>query len=359
MKLIMRTNHKVGIIGWGGYIPKYRLKVESIAEVWGKDAARYKKGLYIKEKAVAGPDEDAATIAVEAAKNAILRAKIDPSEIGAIFVGSESKPYAVKPTGTIVGEAIGATPNILAADFEFACKAGTEAIQCCIGLTSSGMIKYGLAIGADVAQGAPGDDLEFAAAAGGAAYVLGRVNSETVATIEASYSYVTDTPDFWRRSEQPFPMHGEGFTGTPAYFRHVVSAANTLMNELGKKPSDFDYVVFHQPNGKFPIRAAKILGFTLEQLKPGLLTPEIGNTYSGATPLGLAAILDIAKPGDEILAVSYGSGAGSDAFYIVVEDAIEEKKDLAPKISDFLKDVKYVGYSCYLKWRRSIIGQPI
>ena len=43
------------------------------------------------------------------------------------------------------------------------------------------------------------------------------------------------------------------------------------------------------------------LGFTEEQYKQGLLTPNIGNTYSGATPLGLASILDIAKPGDKIL----------------------------------------------------------
>ncbi|MHA1836237.1 MAG: hydroxymethylglutaryl-CoA synthase, partial [Candidatus Odinarchaeia archaeon] len=288
----MRANHKVGIIGWGGYIPRFRLPVESISKVWGKDAERYKKGLLISEKSVAGPDEDSVTIAVEAALNAIQRAQINPREIGAVFVGSESKPYAVKPTGTIVAEAIGATPEVLAADLEFACKAATEGLQVCIGLVSSGMIKYGLAIGSDVAQGAPGDDLEFSAASGGAAYILGKEGEETVAVIEASYSFVTDTPDFWRRAEKPFPSHGEVFTGKPAYFKHVLSSAQNLMTELGMKPSDFNHAVFHQPNGKFPIRAAKSLGFTTEQIKTGLLTTEIGNTYSGSVPLGLAAILD-------------------------------------------------------------------
>ncbi|MHA1754584.1 MAG: hydroxymethylglutaryl-CoA synthase [Candidatus Odinarchaeia archaeon] len=354
----MRANHKVGIIGWGGYIPRFRLPVESISKVWGKDAERYKKGLLISEKSVAGPDEDSVTIAVEAALNAIQRAQINPREIGAVFVGSESKPYAVKPTGTIVAEAIGATPEVLAADLEFACKAGTEGLQVCIGLVSSGMIKYGLAIGSDVAQGAPGDDLEFSAASGGAAYILGKEGEETVAVIEASYSFVTDTPDFWRRAEKPFPSHGEVFTGKPAYFKHVLSSAQNLMTELGMKPSDFNHAVFHQPNGKFPIRAAKSLGFTTEQIKTGLLTTEIGNTYSGSVPLGLAAILDIAKPSDKILAVSYGSGAGSDAFYIEVKDSIEEKRSLAPKIRDYIKRRKQIGYNCYIKWRRNIIGQP-
>jgi hydroxymethylglutaryl-CoA synthase len=357
--MVMRANHKVGILSWGGYIPKYRLTVESISKVWGKDAERYKSGLLINEKAVAGPDEDSTTISIEAAFNALNRAKITPTEIGAIFVGSESKPYAVKPTGTIVAEAIGATPHLLAADFEFACKAGTEGLQCCMGLVSSGMIKYGMAIGADVAQGAPGDDLEFTAASGGAAYIVSKDNGDCVATIDASYSYVTDTPDFWRRAERPFPFHGEAFTGKPAYFKHVLSAAQKIMSDINKKPSDFKYAIFHQPNGKFPIRAAKTLGFSMEQIQPGLLTTEIGNTYSGSVPLGLAAVLDVAKPGDEILAVSYGSGAGSDAFHIIVKDAIEEKRNLAPKISEYLQRKEKIGYNCYMKWRRNIIGQPM
>lgn len=356
--MLMRPNHKVGIIGWGGYVPQYRLPVENISKVWGKDAERYKEGLLINEKAVAGPDEDAITIAIEAAQNAVKRAQINPKEIGAVFVGSESKPYAVKPSGTIVAEALGATPNLLSADLEFACKAGTEGLQCCMGLVSSGMIKYGLAIGADVAQGAPGDDLEFSAASGGAAFIVSREDGESAATIEASYSYVTDTPDFWRRAERPFPLHGEAFTGKPAYFKHVESAAKHLMAELGKKPSDFKYAVFHQPNGKFPIRVAKNLGFSLAQINTGLLVTAIGNTYSAAVPLGLAAVLDVAQPGEEILAVSYGSGAGSDAFYIVVKDGIEEKRKRALKIKDYLQRKQKIGYKCYIKWRRHIIGQP-
>jgi hydroxymethylglutaryl-CoA synthase len=52
------------------------------------------------------------------------------------------------------------------------------------------------------------------------------------------------------------------------------------------------------------------LGFSKEQIAPGLLVPVIGNTYAGAAIIGLTAILDIAQPGDRILMVSFGSGAG-------------------------------------------------
>ena len=311
---------EIGIVSYGGYIPQTRIKVEDIAKVWGKDGSRISKGLGINEKSVPNVDQDTATISVEAARAALVRSSIDPQDIGAIYIGSESHPYAVKPTGTIVGEAIGATPNLMVADYEFACKAGTAGMQNCTALVKADFIKYGLAIGADTAQAAPGDALEYSAAAGGAAFLIGSEN--VIATINKTISFTTDTPDFWRRAERKYPKHGGRFTGDPAYFKHVTSCATNLMETMGTSPSDYDYAIFHQPNGKFPIRAAKILGFNMEQIKDGLIVPYIGNTYSGASCIGLAAVLDIAKPGDRILVTSYGSGAGSDGFDITVTNQI-------------------------------------
>ncbi len=351
--MVLTTN--AGIVGYGVYIPRYRIKVEEIAKIWGEDPERIKRGLMLEEKSVPAPDEDTATIAVEAARNALKRAEIDPQEIGAIYVGSESHPYAVKPTATIVAEAIEATPRLTAADFEFACKAGTAGIQTCIGAVEAGMMKYGMAIGADTAQGAPGDPLEYTAAAGGGAFIVGKNNGESLAVIEGTYSYTTDTPDFWRREMRPYPKHGGRFTGKPAYFKHVISAAHGLLRQLKFTPQDFTYAVFHQPNGKFPLQAASELGFSKEQVLPGLLTPKIGNTYSGASLIGLASVLDQAKPGDRVLVVSFGSGAGSDAFSIVVKDAIEEKRDRAPKVADYVNTKTYVDYSTYAKYRKLLV----
>lgn len=347
----------VVISGWGSYIPMYRISVDEIARIWGKSPKQFREELLIDEKAVAGSDEDVATMSVECAKNAIRRAGINAKELGAVFVGTESKPYAVKPTGTIVAEAIGATPKLLSADFEFACKAGTECLQCCIGLVGSGMIKYGLAIGADTAQGAPSDPLEYSAGCGGTAIIVGSKNNEKdpVALIEGSFSYVTDTPDFWRRPKKDYPSHAEAFTGEPAYFTHIVSATKLLMEELSLKPSDFKYVVFHQPNGKFPLKAAKLLGFKKEQIEPGLLVPQIGNLYAGSSLTGLSAILDIASPGDRVLLTSFGSGAGSDSFSFIVQDGVDLKRNRAPKVMDYIKRKVNIDYALYCKFRKKII----
>ena len=344
----------VGIVSYGAYIPRYRIKVEDIARVWGDDADILMAGLMVNEKSVPDLDEDAATIAVEAARSAIVRSDIDAQRIGAVYTGSESHPYAVKPTSTIVAEAVGATPVMTAADFEFACKAGTAAIQACMGLVSSGMIDLGLAIGADVSQGAPGDALEYTAAAGGVAYLIGNKESELAAIIEDTYSFTTDIPDFWRREGMPYPEHGGRFTGEPGYFKHVTGAANGLMEKIDTKPSDYDYAVFHQPNGKFPSRVAKMLGFSKEQIKPGLVVPRLGNTYSGSCMMGIAATLDQAQPGDRIFATAFGSGAGGDAFSITVTDRIEDIRNGAPGVEDLLKDPIYMDYAMYAKHKGKI-----
>jgi hydroxymethylglutaryl-CoA synthase len=343
-----------GIVGYGAYAPIYRIKVEEIARVWHESAEHIKSGLGVHEKSVPARDEDAATIATEAARRAVYHSGIDPSEIGALYVGSESHPYAVKPTATIVAQAIGAGPRMTAADLEFACKAGTAGLQMVMGMVDSNMIKYGMAIGSDTSQGRPGDALEYTASAGGAAFIIGREG--TIADIKATESYTTDTPDFWRREGRAFPSHGGRFTGGAevGYFKHTINATNLIMEKTGFKPADFDYAVFHQPNGKFPTSVAETLGFTKEQIKQGLVTPAIGNTYSGASLMGLAAVLDEAKPGNRILVTSFGSGAGSDSFIIEVNSNIESKRARARKVWEMVNSKMYIDYAIYLKNRNGI-----
>ena len=345
-----------GIVGYGVYVPKNRITVEEIARVWKKDGKAISKGLNVKEKAVAAFDEDACTIAVESARRAVKQAGIEGKQLGAVYVGSESHPYAVKPTASIVADAIGASPNLTAADLEFACKAGTAGIQMCMGLVDSPVpkwLEYGMSIGTDTAQGRPNDALEFTAASGGAAYIIGKKKEEIIANILDTYSYTTDTPDFWRRQHAEFPRHAGRFTGEPAYFKHVIGAAKGMMELVKMEPKDFDYAVFHQPNGKFPIKVAKMLGFSMEQIEQGLTTPFIGNTYSGSMMIGLASVLDKAKKGDKILAVSYGSGAGSDAFVIETTENIEKKRH-KKSVLEMFEEKEYIDYAEYAKCRKKL-----
>jgi len=342
----MKPIREVGIVGYGAYVPRYRIKAAEVGRVWGEEGCT----LPIVEKSVPGLDEDTATMAIEAARNALRRAAIEPRRIGAVWVGTESKPYAVKPTSTIVAEAIGAVPEVTAADWEFACKAGTETIQAAIGFVGSGMAEYAMGIGVDTAQGRPGDELDYTVGAGGAAYIIGP-KEESLASLEGSYSYVSDTPDFFRRPQQHYPQHGGKFTGAPAYFKHTIGAARGLMEKLGYGPEDYAAAVFHQPNTKFPCKVAEMLGFTMTQIETGLLVPEIGNTYAGSSLLGLTAVLDKAKPRDRVLIVSFGSGAGSDALSFVVTGLIKGRRGHAPFTENYVKRKLEIDYATYVRFK--------
>jgi hydroxymethylglutaryl-CoA synthase len=337
-----------GIVGYGAYTSKFRIKEGGI------------------ERAVPYLDEDSVTAAVEAGKSALIHSGVNSSLIGKVYVGSESNPYAVKPIASKVaqvlelGEKDGDVQSVDAIDTEFACKAGTSMYKDACSLVSyprSG-IKFAMVIGADNSQaaprGCPGGELDQFVGFGGAAFIFGK--SDVIAEVEGWYSCTSDTPDFWRRDGEPFPMHSGRFTGDPAYFKHIRKAASKLMERLNLKASDLDYFVPHQPNPVFPVRVAKELGFSDEQFSPALQICKFGNTYSGCTPVGLAAVLDVAKSDQRILVASYGSGAGSDAYLLRTTSQLVDKRKRQKATVKFQAENPFIEYLDYTTYRRLKLG---
>jgi len=90
-------------------------------------------------------------------------------------------------------------------------------------------------------------------------------------------------------------------------------------------------------------------------MRYGLVTPAIGNTYSGAALIGLANVLDHAGPSEKILLVGYGSGAGSDAFDLETTDAIASfEKVYGRSVEYFLERGVEISYAQYAKVRGKI-----
>lgn len=338
----------IGIVSYGTYIPRFRIKPSDIANTWDKEIAEIEKSLGVYEKSVASYDEDAITLSIESANRALQITNINPEDIGGITIGSESHPYAVKPSSTTVAQILGMGNDYLAADLEFACKAGTAGIQLLSGLIAQNKTKYVLAIGSDVAQSRPSDVLEYTAGSASAAFILGK--KDTIADIIDFTSFSSDTPDFWRKDTEKFPSHAGRFTGTPAYFAHVLGASKQILEKTKMKPEDFDYAIFHMPNSKFPKQVAKKLGFTPKQLQPGFIVEQIGNPYSASSLVGLCATLDIAKKGERIFLCSYGSGAGADAFVFEVTEKIKDfQKANKETVQKQIRDKKYIDYALIAK----------
>lgn len=344
-----RKDYEVpGVVGYGVYTSRFRIKENEL------------------ERAVPFIDEDSVTAAVEAGKLALIHSGVDSRLIGKVYVGSESNPYSVKPIAAKVaqvlklGEEDGDIQGVDAVDTEFACKAATSMFKdaCSLVNYSRSGVKYAMAIGADNSQaaprGCPGGELDTFVGYGGAAFIFGK--NDVIAQVEGWYSCTSDTPDFWRRDGEPFPMHGGRFTGDPAYFKHVRKATCKLMERFNLKASDIAYFVAHQPNPQFPVRIAKELGFKEEQYLPALQIAKFGNTYSGCVPLSLASVLDIAKPEELILVGSYGSGAGSDAYLLRTTSQLVDKRKQQKVNVKFQAENPFIEYVDYTTYRRLKLG---
>ncbi len=332
-----------GIASIGIALPRYRTTAENMAKHLSISSNYIKKGLGVQEVTVPGWDQDTGTLAMDAAADAL---SVLPPEIidtvGMIVVGSESKPYSVKPTATSVLSYVGAPDNCIVYDAEFACIATGMQIKPAISLIKTGEIDTALLIGADVAQGSPGDPLDLDTGAGAVCFVISKYN--VILEYVTMDTHVGDHPDFARRKYQNYPFHGHAFTGHPSYFAFQESAINKTLKKTNIHPKDIVAATFHQPNYNFEKK--EVLKYKLDDksrieagLKPCIIGKPviyIGNTYSAATMFGLAQIVnepehfinvdietakklgfeDPSKPsiklkeGDKILTGWYGSGAG-------------------------------------------------
>ena len=382
------SNDKIGIIGYGAYVPIQRIQSELIVrEREGKrpDLAEFldkvKNGLLLREKSVAGISEDSITMATEAAQNAVDMARIDPMEIETVAVGSESKPYAVGTIARHVASFLGMGNRVYIADLEGACNSGMQSNAFVESQILSGRIKYGLAIGTDVAQAPVGDPLEYACGAGAGAFLLGR--GDPVATIEDTAAYSSLTLDFWRRDGIHVPSHF-GRTTVEAYIKHVIGAIEgLLMRHPEISLQDFDYITFHQPSGYMPMKTCRTLAqqkipildnpeledrirltpeFIEQNIRPWLRVLDTGNTYAAATLVATCDILDHAKPGEDVLAVSYGSGAYTIATWLHIEDAILKKRGRTPTVRDYLnrrRDISLDSYRRLIRFKQHSIRSKL
>jgi len=339
----------IGILGYGVYIPRYRIGKAEYVKAWGQFAAAG-----IEEKAVPGFDEDSVTMAVEASMNALNHAKVDASKLNAIYFASTSSPYAEKLVSSTIAMALKAPSQVSVADFTSSTMAGTSALLMSLDFVASGRGNFALVVASDCPHADPSDFLEHPLGAGAAAFVVGE--GTPMATIEDSGSATIEAlgERFRKKGEKSIET-----LGIPAYTETIIvntvkSSVKALLDKMGRKPSDFNFVVLPQFDGRLPSRIARKTGFEETQFIPSMIVTQVGDAGAASPLIGLAKVLDEAKPGQKVLTTSYGAGAGSDAVSIDVNEEIIKRKVAVPSTKDYLSDKKYIDYIHYLKIRKMI-----
>ena len=159
-----------GIVAYGAYVPRLRLQRAAVVEAhqWFAPGLKaHARG----ERAMANWDEDAITMAVEAARDALPEAA--RGAIAAVVLASTSAPFADRQNAGIVKEALNLADAVLTQDVGGSQKAGTGALIQSLRAVDGGAGDT-LCIGAERAASRPGSEGELVNGDAAAAIVVGR-----------------------------------------------------------------------------------------------------------------------------------------------------------------------------------------
>lgn len=351
-----------GIVSYGTYIPKHRIDVMDIFKVWRNLTPEIFDRMSLKERVVLMPDEDAITMSVTAGKLALERSGLKREQIGAVLFGSGTNPYATKPAATVIQDALGLRPDIIAYDIQFASKSGTTAILAASALVAAGQADYVLAIGSDTLNRhfPPGTQMEYSAGAGAFACIIGKDN--LIAKLEGSVSYSSDLADYFRTEGERYIQLGGGWIGYVSAWgllEHIAPAGAKFFAKYKLDPKkDFNYVAIHQGNGIQPMMGAGKLGLDMFIVMPYVLTSYIGDCGSASSLIPLAHIMDNANPDERILNISYGSGAGSDIISFVTTKEIESRRPQKDLVMQQIDDKIMLDYATATKYEYKYVRSP-
>ena len=299
-----------GIAAVGAYAPDLRISADEFARTWGQSP----KG--IETKAVPDADEDALTMAAEAARRALSAAGLDGDDVAFLAFASTTPPLDEEDLTARLGSILGVPATAFRQSFGGSTRAGTRALAAGLDAEYEGP---GLVVAADCPRGEPHDERERAAGAGAAAFLLGP--DAPAAVVERS-EYATPYPGTRFRRAGSDAVEGLDVT---SYDRRAFS--ETLAGAVREVDAgEVDAAAVQAPDGGLPYRAAGVIGVDAETIGTCATVQDLGDTGAASVPLSLARAL--ADGHERVLAASFGSGAGADAFVVERTDEIPADLDL-------------------------------
>lgn len=331
----------VGIARYGSYVPALRLDRRLIEQAWG---TRQPAG----EVAVANYDEDALTLAIDAAMSCLGD---PPAAVGGAYVATTSPPYAEKQLAAVLATACDLPRAIFSADFGGSARAGVGATLAAVRAVQAGAAPAVLVAAADVRVAAPESELEGVLGDGAAALTI--ADRDVIAEFVDAASVTEEFTYVWRTDAQrTLQVAGGRFSNTYGYGRDLGAAIRTVLERQRLEPTAIDRVALYSPDARAAADLAKSLGFDPKTQLVESLQPQIGCTGSAEPLLLLARALDRAQPGQRILVGSYGEGA--DVLLFRATDAIVAGRAAVPLERWLAAKTPLDSYQKYLKYRRLI-----
>lgn len=343
-----------GIVSYGTAIPYHRIQAHDIWEVWKNVTPDTFDRMSFSERAVLMPNEDAITLGVSAAELALSRAGIDRNQIGALFFGSCTSPYATKASATVVQDALALHSNLVSFDLQFGGKSGTSALITAAAYVEAGFCEYALVIASDTLNRhfQPGVQMEYSGSAGAFAAVIGKEG--VIARLEGFASCASDLCDYFRTEGERYIQLGGGWLGYVSNWgllEHTVPAGEELLRKLKLDAGDdFAAVILPQATGIQPMMVGGSLGFDVIACMSHVLTSSIGDCGSAGTLIPLARFLDYAEPDERAFLIAYGYGAGADALSLLTTEVLSQKQPAGDLVDDQINNKQMVDYATAAKF---------
>ncbi len=337
-----------GIVSYGAYMPVWRLSRDAIAGLWQSASAG-------GERSVANNDEDAITMASEAAIDCLAglqREKVDGS-----YFASTSSPYKEKECSTLVAMAADLRPAIITADFGNSLRAATQAFRAALDAVISGSASQVLVMASDCRIGYPRSNFEQTFGDAAAALLISDTAKPAV-LVEGTYSLSNELYDVWRLDKDIYVQSWEDrFVIEHGYTENMEKAISALLRKKALSVKDITKAVLYAPTSRAQQGLARRLGFDINTQVQDLLINNVGITGCAHALLMLVAALEEARAGDRILMASYGSGC--DAFLLSVTEEIAGVQGNRRGVKGHLNSRKPLSsYAKYLSYRGLLEPQP-
>lgn len=292
----------VGITAFGGYVPRLRLSRAAAVDAngWFNQGL---KGLAKGERAMCNWDEDALTMAVEAARDCLGGER--PDDLGYLALASTTLPFEDRQNVGILGTALNLPETISTVDVASSQRAGTSGL---IGALDRVKAQGGQAlfVASDKRRAKAASPQELQFGDGAAAVLLGSEN--VVAEFLGAHQLAVDFVDHYRGEGEAFDYGWEErWIRDEGYLKIVPRALETVFGPKGPKPDVIDHFVMPSVIRAVPQRIAKALGIRDEAVRD-TLAGVMGESGAAHPLVMLVDALQDAKPGETILLLGWGQG---------------------------------------------------
>jgi len=331
-----------GIIGFGGYVPYRRLDLTTVSEVAGGGG---RKGT----RSVASFDEDATTMAVEAAR--VARRRSPEAPIDSVWFATVAPPYLDKTNATVVQAALRLPLECGAYDLVGSVRGAMGALR-----AAASQAGPALAVAADLRTGlAGGPDESYFGDGAGALVLGGEAHGDVLAELGPWVSVTGEFVDRWRTpGEQRSRVWEERF-GEVRYGELGAEALGRLWKAAGIGPEDVDHLIVTGTHGRACRAVAQRSKVPADRLVDDL-GARVGNTGAAHPFLLLSDVLERAEPGRTIVLLVLADGA--EALVLRTTEALAARHPSGATVAAQVAGGGAVSYGRYLSWRGVLPVEP-